>query len=142
MAEPCSIVEHVDAFLCDDREIPRYLMAVRLGWSTVAPLEIKVLLAGPENDVSWRISRNTLDRALAGQPTVCDGDISIRRLEQNSCITIMRFSSPDGSAVVATCTKPLRRFLDATCEMIAPHSKAEAMAIDHALCSMLAQVIQ
>ncbi|MEU9387791.1 SsgA family sporulation/cell division regulator [Streptomyces sp. NPDC048279] len=112
----------IPASLCYDSEDP---FAVRMTFPAPATLE--------GVDVCWTFSRDLLTAGLDAPEG--DGDVRVRPYGYDR--TVLEFHAPEGTAVIHVRTGEIRRFLEATGELVAAGLEHLRLDLDHDLAELM-----
>ncbi|CAL9363293.1 SsgA family sporulation/cell division regulator [Streptomyces sp. enrichment culture] len=113
---------NIPAMLHYDRSDP---FAVRMTFPAPATLE--------GVDVSWTFSRELLTAGLQGPEG--HGDVRIRPYGYDR--TVLEFHAPEGTAVVHVRSGDVRRFLEATSELVPAGREHLQLDLDHGLAELM-----
>ncbi|MEW1775229.1 SsgA family sporulation/cell division regulator [Streptomyces sp. NPDC086777] len=112
----------IPATLCYDRADP---FAVRMAFPAPATLE--------GVDVCWTFSRELLAAGL--HEPEGDGDVRVRPYGCDR--TVLEFHAPEGTAVIHVRTGEIRRFLEATGDLVPAGLEHFRLDLDHDLAELL-----
>jgi hypothetical protein len=115
-------MQSIPAALCYDRRDP---FAVRMTFPAPATLE--------GVDVCWTFSRELLTAGLHGPEG--HGDVRVRPYGYDR--TVLEFHAPEGTAIVHVRSGEIRRFLEATRDLVPVGLEHLQMDLDHGLAELM-----
>lgn len=106
-----------------------------LGYSAQDPYAVRLVVNDPRGPVQWNFGRALLAAGLTG--TAGDGDVRIWPSEDETDVLCILLSSPSGSAVLRLPVPPVRRFLEASFDIVPTGSETSHIDFDAELDALL-----